>query len=81
MLIDKFVWSKLWRTACRQTETRQTHGRRRDKSAKTEGPKILSNYIFYFKTVIIGGPIKQVQLRVAVEYYISREDLLKVSPN
>ena len=27
------------------------------KSLKTEGPKILSNYIFYFKTVIIGGPI------------------------
>ena len=24
---------------------------------KTEGPKISSNYIFYFKTVIIGGPI------------------------
>ena len=35
-----------------QTDTRQT-----DKSLKTEGPKILSNYIFYFKTVIIGGPI------------------------
>ena len=28
-----------------------------DKSLKTEGPKILSNYIFYFKTVIIAGPI------------------------
>ena len=28
-----------------------------DKSLKTEGPKILSNDIFYFKTVIIGGPI------------------------
>jgi len=30
-----------------------------DKSLKTKGPKILSNYIFYFKfkTVIIGGPI------------------------
>ena len=24
---------------------------------KTEGPKILSNDIFYFRTVIIGGPI------------------------
>ena len=29
-----------------------------DKSLKTEGPKILSNDIFYFRTVIIGGPLK-----------------------
>ena len=36
---------------------RQTHTGT-DKSLKTGGPKILSNYIFYFKTVIIGGPIK-----------------------
>ena len=28
-----------------------------DKSLKTEGPMILSIDIFYFKTVIIGGPI------------------------
>ena len=30
-----------------------------DKSLKTEGPKILSNFndIIYFRTVIIGGPI------------------------
>ena len=28
-----------------------------DKSLKTEGPKILSIDIFYFKNVIIGGPI------------------------
>ena len=28
-----------------------------DKSLKTEGPKIMSNDIFYFRTVIIGGPI------------------------
>ena len=27
------------------------------KKVKTEGLKILSNYIFYFKTVIFGGPI------------------------
>ena len=27
-----------------------------DKSLKTEGPKILSNDIFYFRTVTIGGP-------------------------
>ena len=43
----------------RQTESqteRQTHTWT-DKSLKTEGPKILSNYIFYFKNVIIGGPI------------------------
>ena len=42
--------------ADRQTDTRQTHGRRTDKSLKTEGPMILSIDIFYFKTVIIGGP-------------------------
>ena len=34
---------------------RQTHGQT---EKKTEGPKILSNDIFYFKTVIIGGPIR-----------------------
>ena len=28
-----------------------------DKSLKTEGPMILSKDIFFFKTVIIGGPI------------------------
>ena len=28
-----------------------------DKILKTEGPKILSNDIFYFRTVIIGGPM------------------------
>ena len=39
----------------RQTD-RQTHTRT-DKSLITEGPKILSNDIFYFRTVIIGGPI------------------------
>ena len=37
----------------------QTHtDRRTDRKVKTEGSKILSNDIFYFKTVIIGGPIK-----------------------
>ena len=45
--------------ANRQTNT-QTH-RHTDtgthKSLKTEGPKILANDIFYFRTVIIGGPI------------------------
>ena len=39
-----------------RTDT-HTHTRT-DKSLKTEGPKILSNDIFYFRTVIIGGPIR-----------------------
>ena len=30
----------------------------RQTEVKTDGPKILSKDIFYFKTVIIGGPIK-----------------------
>ena len=40
--------------ADRHTQTRT------DKSLKTEGPKIFSNGIFYFMTVIIGGPIKKI---------------------
>ena len=41
----------------RHTDT-QTHTHTgTDKSLKTEGPKILSNEIFYFRTVFIGGPI------------------------
>ena len=28
-----------------------------DRKVKTEGSRILSNDIFYFRTVIIGGPI------------------------
>ena len=39
----------------RQTDTHTDTGT--DKSLKTEGPKILSNDIFYFMTVIIGGQI------------------------
>ena len=39
--------------ADRQTDTHTGT----DKSLKTEGPKILSNDIFYFRTVIIGGPM------------------------
>ena len=39
-------------SADRHTD-RHTHGQ----TEKTEGPMILSNNIFYFKTVIIGGPI------------------------
>ena len=42
-----------------QPADRQTHGRQTDKSLKPEGPMILSIDIFYFKTVIIGGPIKE----------------------
>ena len=51
-----------------RTDTLQTHGRRTDKSLKTEGPKtkILSNDIFYFMTVIIGGPIFAVTTVVAI---------------
>ena len=30
--------------------------RHTDRKVKTDGPKILSNDIFYLKTVIIGGP-------------------------
>ena len=67
MWIDKFVWSKRWRTACGQPHTTRT-----DKSLKTEGPKILSNFndIFYFRTVIIGGPI-------IVLYYLSSESVYR----
>ena len=44
--------------ADRQTD-RQTDGTWTDKSLKSEGHKILSNYyIFYFKTVINSGPIE-----------------------
>ena len=35
-----------------RTDT-QKHATRADKKVKTEGPKILSNDIFYFKTVMI----------------------------
>ena len=52
----------------RQTE-RQTHAWP-DKKVKTEGPKILSNDIFYFRTVIIDGPKrknKQAQLRAEAD--------------
>ena len=35
-----------------------------DESLKTEGPKILSNDIFYFRTVIIGGPTTEAQKKI-----------------
>ena len=40
-----------------RTDT-QTPPARTDKKVKTEGPKILSNCIFYFKTMIISGLIQ-----------------------
>ena len=49
--------------ADRQTDRHTDTGT--DKSLNTEGPKILSNHVFYFRTVIIGvsdlivgGPIR-----------------------
>ena len=42
--------------ADRQTQRHTDTGT--DKGLKTEGPKILSNDIFYFRTMIIGGPIR-----------------------
>ena len=41
--------------AYRARTDRQTQAQT-DKKVKTEGPRILSNDIFYFRTVIIGGP-------------------------
>ena len=49
------MWSKLWRTERGQIDW-QTDGQT-DKSKNWGTSKILSNDIFYFKTVIIGGPI------------------------
>ena len=45
--------SNLWHTECGQTDG-QT-----DRKVKTERPMILSNDIFYFKTVIIGSSKKK----------------------
>ena len=39
-----------------------------DKSLKTEGPKILSNDIFYFRTMIFGGPIKKSHKNSSIEF-------------
>ena len=51
------LWSNLWRTECGQTDTHTSQKQTQtDKKLKTEGTKILSNDIFYPKTVIIGGP-------------------------
>ena len=44
-----------------QSGHKHTPDGRTDKSLKTEGPKILSNHIFYFRTVIIGGPITSIK--------------------
>ena len=40
-----------------------------DKRLKTEGPKLLSNNIFYLKTVIIGDPINSNLLTQATHYH------------
>ena len=40
-----------------QKVDRLTHASRTDKKVKTEGPEILLNNIFYFKNVVIDGPI------------------------
>ena len=44
-----------WGVEIADSHTDSTHTDRQ--KVKTEGPLILSNDIFYFKTVIIGGPI------------------------
>ena len=59
-LCDQNVAYRAW------TETRT------DKSLKTEGPKILSNDIFYFRNVIIGGPKKQLTFFVSSVLYVHR---------
>ena len=46
------------------TQTHRQTDTGTDKSLKTEGPKILSNDIFYFRTVIIGGPTNKNQLKI-----------------
>ena len=56
-----------------RTDTHTIYARA-EKKVKTEGPKILSNDIFYFKTVmIIGGPKRGLEL-YNVQVY-SLEDL------
>ena len=50
-----------------------THSTRTDKISNTEGLKILSNYIFCFKTVIIDGPTK------SIHYIYSRTPLYSTS--
>ena len=47
----------LIKTVAYSLRTERQTDRRTDKSLKTEGPKILSDDIFYFRTVIIGGAI------------------------
>ena len=54
-----------------QPADRQTHihtDTGTDKSLKTEGPKILSNDIFYFRNVIIGGPIRRLIIELQLYY-------------
>ena len=53
-----------------------------DKSLKTEGPKILSNDIFYFRTVIIGGPITNSDSLklIEVDFFSEKMDLSRERP-
>ena len=53
---------------------RQTPVTWTDKSLKTEGPKILSNYNFCFKTVIIGGPIYSFKYTERLSERIQKKD-------
>ena len=61
------MWSKLWPTERGQTHRHTPHALT-DKKVKTEGPKILSNDIFYFRTVIIGGPINYKHKNIESQY-------------
>ena len=44
-----------------QIEDRQTHATWTDKRLKIEAPKILSNYIFSFKTVFIKTEVQYIE--------------------
>ena len=56
-MLPKYGMTSLCDQSCSvQPADRNTHTWT-DKSLKTEGPMILSNDIFFFKTVIIGGSI------------------------
>ena len=74
MWIDKVVYQNCGVQLADWQTDRQTHTGT-DKSLKTEGPKILSNGIFYFRTVIIGGPIWPVILCLRKETWLYFNDL------
>ena len=67
------LWRTDWTQTNRHTETHiDTHTDRQKR--KTERPKILSNDIFYFKTVIIGGYNKYAEKKVPM---VLRNDVKK----